>query len=304
MKGDVGDGTTRHGGLGGGRDVDVLDSHMHYEEAGAGNPIVLLHGNPTSSFLWRRVIPALSALGRCLAPDLIGFGDSGKPDIGYRFEDHARYLDAWFEALGLERVTLVGHDWGGALGFDWASRHPDRVRAAAFMETYVRPQTWAEWQPPAARDIFQAFRSPEGEKLILDRNMFVELVLPAGAQRKLSEEEMAVYRAPFREREARRPMLAFPRDLPMEDEPADVVARVKAYGEWLVASAGVPKLLLAFEPGAVMTEPVVAWSREHVAALEVEMIGPGLHYVQEDHGPAIGRAIAAWMRRHGLGGEP
>jgi haloalkane dehalogenase len=281
-------------------DIAVLDSTIHYEEASDGDPIVFLHGNPTSSFLWRNVIPEQSALGRCLAPDLIGFGGSGKPEIGYRFEDHARYLDAWFEALGLERVTLVGHDWGGALGFDWAARHPDRVRAVAFMETIVRPQTWAEWQPPTARDIFQAFRSPEGEHLILDRNLFVEAVLPGGTQRTLSEEEMAVYRAPFREREARRPMLAFPRDLPMEGEPADVVARVEAYGEWLVASADVPKLLLTFDPGGVMTEPVVAWCREHVAALGVEPVGPGIHYVQEDHGPAIGRAIAAWMRRRVL----
>lgn len=282
-------------------DVAVRDSTMHYEEVGSGDPIVFLHGNPTSSFLWRKVIPELSALGRCLAPDLIGFGRSGKPNIGYRFEDHARYVDDWFDALGLERVTLVGHDWGGALGFDWASRHTHRVRAVAFMETYVRPQTWEEWQPPVARDIFQAFRGPKGEQLILDENQFVELVLPGGTQRRLSDEEMAVYRAPFPDREARRPMLAFPRDLPMEGEPPDVVGRVEAYGEWLVASADVPKLLLTFDPGAVMTEPVVAWCRRHIAALEVEAVGSGTHYVQEDHGPAIGRAIGTWMQRHGMG---
>ncbi len=207
-------------------DVDVLDSHMHYEEAGTGEPIVLLHGNPTSSYLWRSVVPELSPHGRRLAPDLIGFGRSGKPGSGYRFFDHARYLAAWLDALDLERITFVGHDWGGALGFDWAARHPERVRGIAFMETYVRPQTWAEWQPPEARDIFQAFRGPQGEEMILDRNLFVELVLPAGMLRTLSEDEMAVYRAPFQEREARRPMLAFPRDLPMEGEPPDVVARV------------------------------------------------------------------------------
>jgi haloalkane dehalogenase len=273
---------------------------MHYEEAGTGDPIVFLHGNPTSSFLWRNVIPELSSLGRCLAPDLIGFGRSGKPDIAYGFKDQVRYMNAWFDALRLERVTLVGHDWGGAIGFDWAARHPDRVRAIAFMETYPRPQTWDEWEPPVARDIFQAFRSPAGEKMILDDNFFVETVLPGGTQRKLSGEEMAVYRAPFLERKARRPMLAFPRDLPMEGEPADVCARVEAYGEWLSASADVPKLLLTFDPGGVVTKPVVDWCREHVAALEVEEIGPATHYVQEDHGPAIGRAIAAWMQRHRL----
>ena len=171
------------------------------------------------------------------------------------------------------------------------------------METIVKPQTWAEWQPPAARDIFKGFRSEKGEQMILDQNLFVELVLPAGMHRKLSEEEMAVYRAPFLEREARRPMLAFPRDIPMEGEPADVVARVKAYGDWLARSTEVPKLLLTFDPGGLITEPVVAWCREHIAAVEIEPMGPGMHYVQEDHGPAIGKAIAAWMRRHRLGTE-
>jgi haloalkane dehalogenase len=282
-------------------DIDVLGSAMHFEEAGAGDPVVLLHGNPTSSFLWRSVVPELTGCGRCLALDLIGFGRSGKPDIAYRFFDHVRYLDAWFDALGLERVTLVGHDWGGALGFDWAARHPGRVRGLAFMETYPRPQTWEEWEPPEARDLWKAFRSPAGEKLVLDQNVLVEVVLPAGMQHELSSDEMAAYRAPFEERDARRPMLAFPRDIPMEGEPPDVVARVEAYGDWLRTSADVPKLLLAFEPGAVTTAPVVAWCREHVAALEVEEVGAGIHYVQEDHGPEIGRRIASWMRRHLLG---
>ena len=279
-------------------DIEVLDSYMHYEETGAGDPIVLLHGNPTSSYLWRSVVPQLASLGRCLALDLIGFGRSGKPDIDYRFFDHARYFAAWLDALDLDDITFVGHDWGGALAFDWAARHPERVRGIAFMETMVKTQKWAEWQPPEARDIFKGFRSDKGERMILDQNLFVELVLPAGMHRKLSEEEMAAYRAPFLEREARRPMLAFPRDLPMEGEPPDVVARVEAYSDWLASSTGVPKLLLTFDPGGVITEPVVAWCGEHIAALEIEPMGPGIHYVQEDHGPAIGTAIAAWMRRH------
>ena len=281
-------------------EVDVLDSFMHYKETGEGAAIVLLHGNPTSSYLWRSVVPELSPLGQCLALDLIGFGRSGKPGIAYGFFDQARYLEAWLDALELDDITFVGHDWGGALAFDWAARHPDRVRAIAFMETYPRPQTWDEWQPPEARDIFKAFRSDQGEKLILDQNLFVELVLPEGMHRKLSVEEMEVYRAPFVEREARRPMLAFPRHLPMEGEPPEVVARVETYGEWLAGSTNVPKLLLTFEPGAVVTEPVVAWCRRHIASLEIEPLGPGLHYVQEDHGPAIGKAIAAWMRRRRL----
>jgi haloalkane dehalogenase len=281
-------------------DIEVVDSRIHYEETGTGDPIVLVHGNPTSSFLWRSVVPELAPLGRCLAVDLIGFGRSGKPDIDYRFFDQARYFAAWLDALDLDDITFVGHDWGGALAFDWAARHPERVRRIAFMETMVKPQTWAEWQPPEAREIFKAFRSDKGEKLILDKNLFVELVLPGGMLRKLSEDEMAVYRAPFLEREARRPMLAFPRDIPMEGEPRDVVARVEAYSDWLAASREVPKLLLTFEPGGLITEPVVAWCREHIAALEIEPIGPGLHFVQEDHGPAIGNAIAAWMQRHRL----
>lgn len=271
---------------------------MHFEEAGSGRAIVLLHGNPTSSYVWRSVVPELSSSGRCLVPDLIGFGRSGKPGIGYRFFDHVDYLAAWLDALELEEITFVGHDWGGALAFDWAARHPERVRGVAFMETYPRPQTWAEWRPPEAAEIFRAFRGPQGEQLILDQNLFVELVLPAGMHHELSEEEMAVYRAPFEDRDARRPMLAFPRDLPMEGEPRDVVARVEAYGEWLASSGEVPKLLLTFDPGGVTTQPVVEWCREQVASLEIESIGPGLHYVQEDHGPAIGKAIAAWMRRH------
>jgi haloalkane dehalogenase len=269
-------------------DIDVLDSHMHYEEAGTGNPIVLLHGNPTSSYLWRSVVPELSP-----ARAVPGSGP-----------DRLRPLRQAEHRLSLLRSRplprRVGHDWGGALGFDWAARHPDRVRGIAIMETYVRPQTWAEWQPPEARDIFQAFRSSQGEQLILDQNLFVELVLPAGMQRTLSKDEMAVYRAPFQEREARRPMLAFPRDLPIEGEPPDVVARIEAYSDWLVASTEVPKLLLTFDPGGVMTEPVVAWCREHIAALEVQGVGPGTHYVREDHGLAIGKTIAAWMRRHRL----
>jgi haloalkane dehalogenase len=273
---------------------------MYYEEQGDGNPVVLLHGNPTSSYLWRNVIPELTGQARCLAPDLIGMGRSGKPGIAYLFAEHARYLDAWFEALELDDVTLVGHDWGGALGFDWASRHPGQVRAIVFMETIVRPLTWADW-PAWAREMFQAFRRPgEGEELILDRNLFVEQVLPNAMLGTLSSDELDTYRAPFTERAYRLPTLAWPREIPVDGEPADVTRRVQAYDIWLESSTEVPKLLLTFDPGAIMTPPTITWCQDHIAALDVEYVGPGLHFVQEDNGPSIGIAIATWRQRHGL----
>jgi len=270
---------------------------MHYEEAGDGNPIVLLHGNPTSSFLWRKVVPGLVGEGRVLAPDLIGMGRSGKPDIAYRFVEHARYLDAWFDALALEHVTLVGHDWGGALGFHWARRHPDRVAAVAFMETIVRPTSWSEF-PEAAREIFQGFRTPEtGEQLILEQNLFVEAVLPASMLHQLTTEEMDAYREPFREPADRLPTLAWPRELPIDGEPADVVELVDSYDRWLASSEDVPKLLLTFEPGAIMSEPVVRWCQETIAALEIANAGQGIHFVQEDEPEAIARIVSEWRRR-------
>jgi haloalkane dehalogenase len=278
-------------------DVSVLDSTMHYEEESEGDPIVLLHGNPTSSFLWRKVIPGVAGDGRVLAPDLIGMGRSGKPDIGYRFVEHARYLDAWFDALALERVTLVGHDWGGALGFHWARRHPDRVTAVAFMETIVKPIAWDEFPEPA-RETFQGFRTPgTGEQLVLDQNLFVEAMLPASMLHQLTPEEMETYREPFREPKHRLPTLAWPRELPIDGEPADVVELVDTYDRWLASSEDVPKLLLTFDPGALMNEPVVRWCRENIAALEVAEAGQGIHFVQEDEPEAIARIVGEWRRR-------
>jgi haloalkane dehalogenase len=279
-------------------DVAVLDSTMHYEDVGAGDPIVFLHGNPTSSFLWRKVIPGLTGEGRCLAPDLIGMGQSGKPDIGYRFFDHARYLDAWFDTLDLDRVTLVGHDWGAALGFHWASRHPDRVAAIAFMEAIVRPITWDEFVE-VARALFQAFRTPfMGEKLILDQNQFMETVLPGGTIRQLDPEEFDTYRAPFRDPKDRLPMLAWPRCYPIKGEgPEDVVDAVETFDAWLASSTDVPKLLLTFEPGVSITEPITRWCRENIASLEIVAAGTGLHYVQEDQPETIVRFVSDWRRR-------
>src|SRR5438128_11924047 len=225
---------------------------MAYVEVGVGAPIVFLHGNPTSSYLWRNVIPLLQGAGRCLAPDLIGMGRSGKAAGGsYRFADHARYLDAWFEALALRDVTLVVHDWGSALGFDWARRHPDRVRALVYMEAIVRPVTWAEW-PEAARKIFQTMRSPAGEEMVLQKNVFVERILPASVMRGLTEAEMAVYRRPYLEPgESRRPTLSWPREIPIDGEPADVVAIVDGYARVLAAS-GRPKLFVNADPGVIL----------------------------------------------------
>lgn len=277
--------------------IDVLGSRMAYVDEGQGDPILFLHGNPTSSYLWRNVIPHVRGLGRCIAVDLIGMGDSDKPDIPYRFADHARYLAAFIAALDLRRITLVIHDWGSALGFDWAMAHPEAVRGLAFMEAIVTPMpSWAEF-PEGGRALFQAFRTPEvGERLVLDDNVFVEQALPASVVRGLTAAELQHYRAPFRDRAARRPTLAWPRELPIAGEPADVVARVIRYRDALCRS-DVPKLLFTADPGVLIPAPVAAWCRAHLPRLEVIELGPGLHFVQEDHPHAIGRGLAQWLAR-------
>src|SRR5262247_2536549 len=226
----------------------VLGSEMAYVEVGDGDPIVLLHGNPTSSYLWRNVLPHLERRGRCIAPDLIGMGDSDKlPDSGpgsYRFVEHRRYLDALLDALDVRaRVTLVIHDWGSALGFDWANRHRGAVKGIAYMEAIVRPSTWADF-PGQARPMFEALRSPAGDAMVLEQNMFVERALPGSVLRQLTDEEMAEYRRPFREPgEGRRPTLSWPRQIPIDGEPADVCQIVASSGRWLAASP-VPKLFI------------------------------------------------------------
>jgi haloalkane dehalogenase len=277
--------------------VDVHGSRMAYVDEGSGDPILFLHGNPTSSYLWRNVIPHLKGVGRCIAPDLIGMGDSDKPALDYRFVDHARYLDGFIAKLDLSRITFVVHDWGSALGFDWATRHPERVRALAFMEAILAPVPSWEQFSPAGREIFQKLRTPGiGEVMVLDENMFVEQLLPGSVVRKLSAEEMAHYRAPFVERAARKPMLAWPRQIPIAGEPADVVAIVSRYQEELTRSP-LPKLLLTVEPGILVPAPLVAWCKASLPKLEVVALGQGLHFVQEDHPHAIGQHIAEWLRR-------
>ncbi|MEE2678518.1 MAG: haloalkane dehalogenase [Myxococcota bacterium] len=276
--------------------ADVHGARMAYVEEGSGDPIVFLHGNPTSSYLWRNVMPHLEGQGRLIAPDLIGMGDSDKlPDSGpdrYTFVEHRRYLDALLETLGVtERVTLVIHDWGSALGFDWANRHRGAVRGIAYMEAIVRPLVWDEW-PEAARGVFQGFRSDAGETMVLEGNVFVERVLPGSILRKLSDEEMAEYRRPFAEAgEARRPTLTWPRQIPIEGEPAEVVAIVNDYAAWL--SAGdVPKLFVNAEPGAILTGPAREFCRSWPNQQELTVSGS--HFVQEDSPDEIGQAVANW----------
>jgi haloalkane dehalogenase len=280
--------------------VDVLGKTMAYVEIGEGDPILLLHGNPTSSFLWRDVVPPLICLGRCILPDLIGMGDSDKLENSgperYTFVEHRRYLDAFYEAVGVgDRVTFVIHDWGSGLGFDWGNRHPDRVKGIAYMEAIVMPMTWDAW-PEDARGIFQAFRSAAGEEIVLEKNVFVENVLPASIIRKLTDDEMNEYRRPFAEPgEGRRPTLTWPRQVPLEGEPADVVEIAKSYDEWL-STCDVPKLFINAEPGAILTGPQREFCRSWPNQTEVTV--PGIHFIQEDSGAEIGKAIAEWLKGH------
>jgi haloalkane dehalogenase len=272
---------------------------MCYVEEGTGDPIVLLHGNPTSSYLWRNIIPHLTDLGRCLAPDLIGMGDSDKLEqsgpASYRFVEHRRYLDALFEHLGLARnIVFVVHDWGSALGFDWANRHREAVQGLAYMESIVRPLIWDEW-PEAATKVFQGFRSPAGEGMVLEKNVFVERVLPGSILREITEAEMTVYRRPYlAPGESRRPTLTWPREIPLNGEPADVVAIVEDYAQWL-ASSDIPKLFINAAPGAILTGPQREFCRSWRNQEEVTVAGS--HFMQEDSPDEIGTAIARFVTR-------
>ena len=275
--------------------VSVLDGEMAYARIGTGEfAIVFLHGNPTSSYLWRNVMPAAAGLGRCLAPDLIGMGQSSKIEgCLYTFADHARYLDAWFGAvLPQEDVVLVIHDWGSALGFHWARRNPDRVRAIVYMESIVRPVEWDEW-PEAARSIFRALRSPAGEEMVLEKNVFVENILPGSILRDVTAAEMEVYRRPYLEEgESRRPTLTWPREIPLGGEPADVVEIVETYSQWL-ASSPVPKLFVNADPGAILIGPQREFCRSWPNQTEITV--KGNHFVQEDSPTEIGAAIRSLL---------
>jgi haloalkane dehalogenase len=277
--------------------VSVLDSEMSYVTVGNGDPIVFLHGNPTSSYLWRNVIPHVSDLGWCLAPDLVGMGRSAaSPGGAYRFLDHAAYLDAWFEALDLGRkVTLVLHDWGSALGFHWACRHPDRVRAIAYMESIVQPRDWEDL-PASRAPIFRDLRSNKGERMILQENAFIEMLLPRLIIRTLTRAEMDAYRFPFIEPESRWPTLFWPRELPIGGEPADVVKIVEDYGRWLQRTA-LPKLFINAEPGSMLIGRARQFCRSWPNQQEITV--RGIHFVQEDSPDQIGSALARFVRQTG-----
>ncbi len=276
--------------------TQVRDLTMAYQDMGDGDPIVFLHGNPTSSYLWRNIIPRLSGSYRCIAPDLIGMGDSDKLPVSgpgsYTFVEHRTYLDAFLDCLELgDRITLVVHDWGSGLGFDWANRHRDRVLGIAYMEAIVRPVTWEDW-PEAARSIFQALRSDTGEELVLEKNIFVERILPASMMRDLTSEEFDVYRAPYAEPgESRRPTLTWPRQIPIGGEPAEVHDIVASYAEWMAANE-LPKLFINADPGSILTGNQRAFCRTWRNQTEVTV--GGIHFIQEDSPDEIGAAIVAW----------
>lgn len=275
--------------------IPVLDTDIAYVDEGSGTPVVFLHGNPTSSYLWRNIIPHVSDGRRCLAPDLAGMGDSGPaPDGNYHFQHHAQYLEAWLNGiLPEDRIVFVVHDWGSALGFDWSSRHPERVRGIAYMEAIVRPLTWDDW-PEAARSIFQGMRSPAGESLVLEKNVFVERILPASVMRKLSDAEMTEYRRPYLAAgESRRPTLTWPREIPIDGEPRDVVETVERYAQWM-SETDIPKLFVNAEPGSILTGSQREFCRTWPNQREVTVRGD--HFLQEDSPNQIGEALADWLR--------
>lgn len=283
------------------RFVEVLGSRMHYVESGQGEPILFLHGNPTSSYLWRNVIPFVSPLGRAIAVDLVGFGRSDKPDLDYTFQDHYRYLEGFIDALGLERMTLVIHDWGSVLGLEYARRHPEKVRSVAMMEAIVPPafpMASYEAMGDARGERFRQFRNPEtGRPLLMEQNVFIEQILGrATLTRSMTEAEMTRYRAPFPTPESRFPIYVWPRELPIGGEPARNVEVVRGVGEWLESSA-TPKLLLYARPGAIISPEAAVAMQQRYRNLEAVFVGLGSHYIQEDQPETIGRNIALWYQR-------
>lgn len=278
--------------------ITVNDKQMAYVEMGEGDPIIFQHGNPTSSYLWRNIMPHVKDLGRCIALDLIGMGDSDKLDNSdadsYTYLEHRSYFDAALEELGVnENVTLVIHDWGSALGFDWAERHRDAVKGICYMEAIVMPMTWEQW-PDSVTEVFRGFRSPAGESMVLNENVFVENVFPGAVLRDMSDEEMAVYRKPFENPgEDRRPTLTWPRQIPLDNEPEAVISTVNRYGAYL-AQSGVRKLFVNAEPGAILVGDMRDFCRTWPNQEEVTV--KGSHFIQEDSPDEIGQALRVWMQ--------
>ena len=276
--------------------LTVSGKQMAYHDVGEGDPVVFLHGNPTSSYLWRDIVPHVSGQARCIVPDLIGQGDSDKLDNptvdSYTFVEHREYLDGLLDQLDLgDNVTFVIHDWGSALGFDWANRNRDRVAGICYMEAIVRPVTWDEW-PESARDIFQSMRTEAGEEIVMTKNLFVEAILPSSIMRTLSDEEMNEYRRPFADPADRRPTLTWPRQIPIDGEPADVHDIVSAYADWL-STSDIPKLFINADPGIILTGPQREFCRTWLNQTEVTV--PGIHFIQEDSPNEIGEALANWL---------
>ncbi len=274
--------------------VEVHGSRMHYIEAGSGDPVLFLHGNPTSSYLWRNIIPHVQSQARCLALDLIGMGKSDKPDIDYSFFDHAQYVEGFIETLGLQNLTLVIHDWGSALGFHYAMRNEANMKALVFMEAVLMPFPSWDAAPPGTQETFQAFRTPEvGWDMIVNQHMFIEQILPSMVVRDLTAAEMDHYRAPYLDPPSRKPLWRWPNEIPIAGEPAAVAAVVEEYNRKLQQSQ-LPKLLFSATPGAIIDAQAVSWCQQHLPNLHVVDIGAGIHFVQEDNPHLIGTELAKW----------
>lgn len=277
------------------RYVEVHGSRMHYVEEGSGDPILFLHGNPTSSYLWRNIIPYLVPHGRCIAVDLIGMGKSDKPDLAYRFFDHSKYVEGFIETLGLSQIMFVVHDWGTALGFHYARRHPGNVKALAFMEAIVRPMRWAGF-PRDFKLGFKLMRTPGvGWFMISVMNVFLKQIMPKTIVRELTAEEKLRYAEPFPTVASRKPVRRWPCEIPIDGAPADVDEAVSVYSQWLQETS-LPKLLFHADPGGIIDAQTLEWCRRHFPYLETVNIGPGIHYLQEDNPHLIGEELAAWYR--------
>lgn len=277
--------------------IDVLGKQVAYVEMGEGDPIIFQHGNPTSSYLWRNIMPQLQSLGRCIAMDLIGMGDSekleDKGNMTYSYDTHKKYFDGFLDAIGVEsNATLVIHDWGSALGFDWANDYPQKVKAICYMEGIVQSMEWEDWNEDA-KGIFQGFRSPAGEEMILEKNLFIEAVLPGSILRKLSDAEMNEYRRPFNDKKSRRPTLDWPRQIPLENNPPEICRIVDSYSQWM-AENNTPKLFINAEPGAILIGKQREFCRTWKNQKEVTV--KGSHFIQEDSPNEIGNAIFDWLK--------